>query len=42
VARGISSGPDETVSYNGTAGTYRWRVVSYSGSGSYPFGFDRP
>jgi len=42
VARGTSAAPDETVTYTGTAGTYRWRVVSYSGSGSYTFGFDRP
>ena len=37
VARSISSGPDETITYSGTAGYYYWRVVSYSGSGSYTF-----
>jgi aqualysin 1 len=42
VAQGITSAPDENVSYTGTAGSYRWRVVSYTGSGSYTFGSDRP
>ena len=32
-----------TVTYNnGSAGYYRWRVYSYSGSGSYTLGIDRP
>ena len=42
VAQGITSGPDEQISYSGTSGYYSWRVESYSGSGSYTFGFDRP
>ncbi|HZC27968.1 MAG TPA: S8 family peptidase [Actinopolymorphaceae bacterium] len=42
VAQGISSTPDEDVTYTGTSGTYRWRVVSYTGSGSYTFGMNRP
>jgi subtilisin family serine protease len=42
VAQGITSAPDENVSYNGTAGYYYWRVVSYTGSGSYTFGMRRP
>jgi aqualysin 1 len=42
VAQGISSGPDEQISYSGTSGYYSWRVESYTGSGSYTFGFDRP
>jgi aqualysin 1 len=42
VASGITSAPDELVTYNGTAGYYYWRVVSYSGSGSYTFGMSRP
>jgi subtilisin family serine protease len=42
VAQGISSGPDENVTYNGSPGYYYWRVVSYSGSGSYAFGMQRP
>jgi streptogrisin C len=42
VAQGITSLPDESVSYNGTAGTYRWVVESYSGSGSYTGGYSTP
>jgi serine protease len=39
---GTSSGPDESVSYAGTAGYYRWRVHAYSGSGSYTLCTTRP
>jgi len=39
VAQGISASSDETVSYSGTSGTYRWVVDSYSGSGSYTGGY---
>jgi streptogrisin C len=42
VASGTSSGPDETVTYTGTAGQYRYRVHAYSGSGSYSLGVTRP
>ncbi len=42
VASGDSVAPDEDVTYNGSAGTYRWRVVSYRGSGNYTFGLNRP
>jgi aqualysin 1 len=42
VAQSISSGPDEQISYSGTSGNYSWRVESYTGAGSYTFGFDRP
>ncbi|MEV0585852.1 S1 family peptidase [Nonomuraea sp. NPDC050310] len=42
VARGDSANPDETISYNGTSGYYRYRVHSYSGSGSYTLGITRP
>ncbi len=42
VAISQSTGPDENVTYNGTAGTYRWRVYSYSGAGSYAFGMQKP
>ena len=42
VARGISATSEESVSYTGTSGYYSWRVSSYSGSGSYTFGLDRP
>jgi subtilisin family serine protease len=37
VARGETSTSNETVTYNGTAGYYRFQVYSYSGSGSYNF-----
>ena len=37
-----SSAPDETVSFNGTPGFYRWRVVSFRGGGGYSFQFTRP
>ncbi|MBF8194302.1 S1 family peptidase [Nonomuraea sp. K274] len=42
VARGDSPNPDETISYNGTSGSYRYRVHAYSGSGSYTLGVNRP
>jgi streptogrisin C len=42
VAQGASANPDETVSYTGTAGYYRWRVHAYSGSGSYSLGYTNP
>ncbi|MEV4889706.1 S1 family peptidase [Nonomuraea sp. NPDC055795] len=42
VARGDSANPDESVSYNGTSGYYRYRVHAYSGSGAYTMGLNRP
>lgn len=42
VAQGITSSPDENVSYTGTSGTYRWVVEAYSGSGSYTGGYTTP
>ncbi len=42
VAQGIGSTSTENVSYNGTAGSYRWVVLSYSGSGTYSLGYGRP
>lgn len=42
VAQGIGSTSTENVTYNGTAGTYRWVVTSYSGSGSYTLKYGRP
>jgi streptogrisin C len=42
VAGGTSPNPDETVSYSGTAGYYRWEVHAYSGSGSYSLGYSNP
>ena len=35
VARGETSSSTESVDFNGTANTYRWRVFAYSGSGAY-------
>ncbi|MEM9303533.1 MAG: S8 family serine peptidase [Pseudomonadota bacterium] len=42
VAESISSTSTESVDYSGTRGYYYWRIVSYSGSGSYEFWLDRP
>ncbi len=42
VARGETSTSSEDVIYNGTAGTYRWRLTSYSGSGTYTFYVKNP
>ncbi|WP_020525340.1 Xaa-Pro dipeptidyl-peptidase [Catelliglobosispora koreensis] len=42
VASGTTSAADESFTYNGTAGTYRYRVHAYSGSGSYSGGYDAP
>lgn len=42
VAQGVTSSSTEDVSYTGTSGYYLWRVQSYSGSGSYTFGMQRP
>jgi streptogrisin C len=42
VASGTTANPDETVTYSGTAGYYRYQVLSYSGSGSYTLGFSNP
>jgi aqualysin 1 len=42
VASSLTSGPDETITYSGTAGYYYWRIESYSGSGSYTFNLTKP
>jgi len=42
VARAISSTSSDDITYSATAGTYRWRVVSYSGSGAYTFELTKP
>jgi subtilisin family serine protease len=42
VAQSLSADSTEEISYSGTTGYYSWRVESYSGSGSYTLGFDRP
>ena len=38
VASSTSPGPDESLSYTGTAGYYRFRIHAYSGSSSYTLG----
>ncbi|WP_211371843.1 S8 family peptidase [Marilutibacter maris] len=42
VAESITPTSVESVSYNGSAGYYYWRVLSYSGSGSYELWLDTP
>ena len=42
VATSNSPSNQETISYNGTAGTYRYRVHAYSGSGTYALGLTKP
>lgn len=42
VANAATSGSNETIQYNGSAGFYYWRVVSASGSGSYDLWLQTP
>jgi subtilisin family serine protease len=42
VARAEGATSTENISYSGTAGYYRWRIYSYSGSGSYTLVTTRP
>ncbi|HCT79362.1 MAG TPA: serine protease, partial [Micromonosporaceae bacterium] len=42
VATSDSPNPDEAITYNGTSGYYRYRVLSYSGSGGYTLGATNP
>ncbi|MEO3812968.1 S1 family peptidase [Sphaerisporangium sp. B11E5] len=42
VAQGITSAPDEAITYSGTAGQYRYRVHAYSGSGAYTMAYSAP
>lgn len=42
VAAGESLSADEAITYNGSEGTYRWRVKSYSGSGEFVLYTDNP
>jgi streptogrisin C len=42
VASGTTPAADESVTYSGTAGYYRWRVHAYSGSGTYALGYTNP
>ncbi|HEV7720084.1 MAG TPA: S8 family peptidase [Iamia sp.] len=38
VASGTTTAADESITYTGTSGTYRYRVLAYSGSGAYTVG----
>ena len=42
VSRSEGSSSTESVDYNGSANTYRWRVYAYSGSGAYRLCVRRP
>ncbi len=42
VARSESGSSQEQIDYQGVAGTYRWRVYAYSGSGDYTVWIDNP
>ena len=42
VAASEGSTASENINYSGTAGTYRWRVYGYSGSGSYTLCISHP
>lgn len=42
VARAETSSTNEDIVYSGTAGTYRWRIKSYSGAGAYTFYVKNP
>jgi serine protease len=42
VASSLSADSEEQIAYAGTSGYYRWRVYSYSGSGSYSFWLQTP
>ncbi len=42
VAAGERSSSTENVTYNGTAGQYRWTVYAYSGSGTYSLKYGKP
>ena len=42
VASSLGTTATENITYSGTAGSYRWRVYAYSGSGSYTLAMVRP
>ncbi|MBX9245347.1 alpha-lytic protease prodomain-containing protein [Actinotalea ferrariae] len=42
VAQGTSPGANETITYSGTSGYYRYVVLAYSGSGAYTLGGTTP
>ena len=41
-ASATTAGPDEMVSYTGSAGSYYWRIFARSGQGSYTVGLQHP
>ena len=42
VASGVTTTPDQTVTYAGAAGYYHWRIESRDGAGAYRFWMQRP
>jgi subtilisin family serine protease len=42
VAGGLGSTATETVTYSGSPGVYRWRILSYRGSGAYRLEVNKP
>jgi subtilisin family serine protease len=42
VASALGTTATETITYQGTPGYYYWRILSYSGAGSYTFEMSRP
>jgi subtilisin family serine protease len=42
VAESSEAGSEAFISYQGTAGYYAWRIMSYKGGGSYNFWLQRP
>lgn len=42
VASATTLSPNDSIAYSATAGTYRFRVHSYNGSGTYHFWYQRP
>lgn len=42
VASATTLSSSDSITYSGTAGTYRFRVVSYNGPGTYHFWYQRP
>lgn len=42
VASSLGSTSTESINYSGTSGTYRWRVYSYTGSGTYTICTTKP
>jgi streptogrisin C len=42
VASGTTASNNENVSYSGTAGSYRWRVLAYAGTGNFSLCITKP